>query len=118
VKFSSLQPVDKQSLLDSGILCCLIHILNALLDPYQTSQRQKANDHEEVLLAGKDYDGDVGQVRRLEVSLHTLHVYVHICTRTLTLHMHIYVYTCKFSLKKLPCYWYIEDHDRTSHASL
>ena len=26
-----LQPIDKQSLLDSGIMCCLVHILDALL---------------------------------------------------------------------------------------
>lgn len=92
MQFSSLQPVDKQSL-DSGILCCLIHIVNALLDPYETSQRPKANDTAEVLLAGKDYDGDVGQVRQLEVSLslHALHVYIHICTRTHT-YMYIHVY--------------------------
>ena len=79
-----MQPVDKQSLLDSGILCCLIHILNALLDPSETSQMQKPADHEGLLPAVKDYDSGVGQVRRLEVSLslslslsHT-HTHMHI----------------------------------------
>ncbi|XLR03888.1 hypothetical protein S83_070086 [Arachis hypogaea] len=32
------QPIDKQSLLDSGIFCCLIHVLNGLLNPDVTSQ--------------------------------------------------------------------------------
>lgn len=67
VQFSLLQPVDKQSLLDSGILCCLIYILNALLDPYETGQREKASELEVLLQAGKDCDSDVGQIRRLEV---------------------------------------------------
>lgn len=77
-QFSWMQPVDKQSLLDSGILCCLIHILNALLDPSETSQTQKPADHEGLLPAIKDYDSGVGQVRRLEVSLSLAHS--HTCT--------------------------------------
>lgn len=66
--FCSLQPIDKQSLLDSGILCCLIHILNALLDPDEANQKQKATDRDDPFSAEKDYDGDASQVRRLEVA--------------------------------------------------
>lgn len=62
-----VQPIDKQSLLDSGIFCCLIHILNALLDPSDANQRKRTSDKEELSPADKDYDGDVAQVRQLEV---------------------------------------------------
>ena len=62
-----VQPIDKQSLLDSGIFCCLIHILNALLDPSDANQRKKAPDKEELSLGNKDYHGDVAQIRQLEV---------------------------------------------------
>uniref|UniRef100_A0A5B6ZA74 Putative BEACH domain-containing protein lvsA n=1 Tax=Davidia involucrata TaxID=16924 RepID=A0A5B6ZA74_DAVIN len=64
-------PIDKQSLLDSGILCCLIHILNALLG---TDQTQKAINSAEPLLAEGNYDADVGQVRRLEVEGSVVHI--------------------------------------------
>ncbi|XP_004290636.1 PREDICTED: BEACH domain-containing protein lvsA isoform X1 [Fragaria vesca subsp. vesca] len=67
-------PIDKQSLLDSGILCCLIHILNALLDPDEAIQHQKAAGHEEPFLSEKDYNGEAGQVRRLEVEGSVVHV--------------------------------------------
>ncbi|KAG7970449.1 hypothetical protein I3843_07G084600 [Carya illinoinensis] len=67
-------PVDKQSLLDSGILCCLIYILNALLDPYETGQREKASGHEVLLQAEKDCDDDVGKIRRLEVEGSIVHI--------------------------------------------
>ncbi|KAM1117904.1 hypothetical protein ACFX13_008348 [Malus domestica] len=59
--------IDKHSLLDSGILCCLIHILNAHLDPDEANQKQKATDRDEPFPTEKDYDGDAGQVRRLEI---------------------------------------------------
>ncbi|KAM2475657.1 hypothetical protein PS1_008225 [Malus domestica] len=59
--------IDKHSLLDSGILCCLIHILNAHLDPDEANQKQKATDRDEPFPTEKDYDGDAGQVRRLEL---------------------------------------------------
>ena len=78
-QISWLQPVDKQSLLDSGILCCLIHILNALLDPSEASHTQKAADHEGLLPAVKDNDGGVGKVRRLEVSLFLSHTSFYGC---------------------------------------
>ncbi|XP_050110889.1 BEACH domain-containing protein A2-like isoform X3 [Malus sylvestris] len=67
VSFFCLQHIDKHSLLDSGILCCLIHILNAHLDPDEANQKQKATDRDEPFPTEKDYDGDAGQVRRLEI---------------------------------------------------
>ncbi|EXB26545.1 hypothetical protein L484_012533 [Morus notabilis] len=67
-------PIDKQSLLDSGIFCCLIHIFYALLDPDEAVQRQKATDYEDLTLSEKDWDGDVAQVRRLEVEGSLVHI--------------------------------------------
>ncbi|KAJ6730823.1 BEIGE/BEACH-RELATED [Salix viminalis] len=64
-------PIDKQSLLDSGILCCLIHILNALLST-EVNQRQKLS--EGPLLPEKDQDGALQQVRRLEVEGSVVHI--------------------------------------------
>ncbi|KAK4357426.1 hypothetical protein RND71_023036 [Anisodus tanguticus] len=49
-------PVDKQSLLDSGILCCLIHILNSLLGPDEGYLRQKVSNDEELLLTEENQD--------------------------------------------------------------
>ncbi|KAF5930439.1 hypothetical protein HYC85_031312 [Camellia sinensis] len=60
-------PIDKQSLLDSGILCCLIHIFNALLGLDEGNQKQKTSAQENLLLTERSNDGNVGQVRRLEV---------------------------------------------------
>lgn len=61
----SFQPIDKQSLLDSGIFCCLIHVFSALL-AYDELSKSKTNDLEE-----KSVDKDAGykvlQTRRLEV---------------------------------------------------
>lgn len=71
-----LQPIDKKSLLDSGIFCCLIHILNALLDPDVNIQRPSAAiDNKEPLESQTGYNGDVGQVRRLEVLFFLLFIY-------------------------------------------
>ncbi|KAL1329696.1 hypothetical protein HN51_046871 [Arachis hypogaea] len=68
-------PIDKQSLLDSGIFCCLIHVLNALLNPDVTSQRANtAIDDEEQLVLQKDYNGDIGEGRRLEVEASVVHI--------------------------------------------
>ncbi|KAA8550818.1 hypothetical protein F0562_002502 [Nyssa sinensis] len=67
-------PIDKQSLLDSGILSCLIHILNALLDTDEGNHRQKATTSVEPLLTERNYDGDVGQLRRLEVEGSVIHI--------------------------------------------
>ncbi|KAJ6352368.1 hypothetical protein OIU76_001566 [Salix suchowensis] len=66
-------PIDKQSLLDSGILCCLIHILSALLST-ETNQRQKLTNSEGPLLPEKDQDGASGQVRQLEVEGSVVHI--------------------------------------------
>ncbi|KAJ8547563.1 hypothetical protein K7X08_011149 [Anisodus acutangulus] len=51
-----LQPVDKQSLLDSGILCCLIHILNSLVGLDEGYLRQKVSNDEELLLTEENQD--------------------------------------------------------------
>uniref|UniRef100_A0A2P2MDC3 BEACH domain-containing protein lvsA n=1 Tax=Rhizophora mucronata TaxID=61149 RepID=A0A2P2MDC3_RHIMU len=65
-------PVDKQSLLDSGILCCLIHILNAFLYP-ESNERQKITSSEAPLVE-KDDENTVRQVRRLEVEGCVVHI--------------------------------------------
>lgn len=67
-------PIDKQSLLDSGILCCLIHILSALLGPDEGNQKQKASTQDIPLLAEKNYDREVVQVRLLEVEGSVVHI--------------------------------------------
>ncbi|WCJ21601.1 Beige/BEACH domain WD domain G-beta repeat protein [Euphorbia peplus] len=56
-------PIDKQSMLDSGIFCCLIHVLNALLSPQA--------DHRQPLETDR---GGVGRVRRLEVEGSIVHI--------------------------------------------
>ncbi|KAK8702111.1 hypothetical protein V6N13_020480 [Hibiscus sabdariffa] len=67
-------PIDKQSLLDSGIFCCLIHVLNALLSPDEANHRPKINDHEDSMLVEMDSASDVGQARRLEVEGSVVHI--------------------------------------------
>ncbi|THF94619.1 hypothetical protein TEA_028037 [Camellia sinensis var. sinensis] len=67
-------PIDKQSLLDSGILCCLIHIFNALLGLDEGNQKQKTSAQENLLLTERSNDGNVGQVRRLEVEGSIVHI--------------------------------------------
>ncbi|XP_019441893.1 PREDICTED: protein SPIRRIG-like isoform X1 [Lupinus angustifolius] len=68
-------PIDKQSLLDSGIFCCLIHVLNVLLDPDVTIQRPNAAvDLEEQSVLQKHYNGDVEQDRQLEVEGSVVHI--------------------------------------------
>ncbi|XP_059660444.1 protein SPIRRIG-like [Cornus florida] len=67
-------PIDKQSLLDSGILCCLIHILNALLGSGEGNQKQKVATCVEPFLAEQKSDDSVGQVRRLEVEGSIVHI--------------------------------------------
>ncbi|XP_022758291.1 protein SPIRRIG-like isoform X2 [Durio zibethinus] len=62
-------PIDKQSLLDSGIFCCLIRILNALLSPDEAYLRPKITDSEELILAEKDSIDDAGQARLLEIKV-------------------------------------------------
>ncbi|XP_028758438.1 protein SPIRRIG [Neltuma alba] len=65
-------PTDKQSLLDSGIFCCLIHILHALLDPDVAIQRENVAIDQELLQKG--YNGDIGQVRQLEIEGSVMHI--------------------------------------------
>ncbi|XP_022728112.1 protein SPIRRIG-like isoform X3 [Durio zibethinus] len=67
-------PIDKQSLLDSGIFCCLIHILDALLCPDESDQRPKITDSEESMQAERDSVADVGQAHRLEVEGSVVHI--------------------------------------------
>lgn len=43
----SFQPIDKQSLLDSGILGCLIHTLNALLTHSLASEGENPVNYEQ-----------------------------------------------------------------------
>lgn len=62
-----IQPIDKQSLLDSGILSCLIHVLYALLSPDGDGQRQKLNNIDELLFTEEIRDAENIPVRRLEV---------------------------------------------------
>lgn len=62
----SFQPIDKQSLLDSGIFCCLIHVLSALLAYDELSKSKITADLEEVS-AEKDAGYRVLHTRRLEV---------------------------------------------------
>ncbi|OVA03460.1 BEACH domain [Macleaya cordata] len=59
--------MDKQSLLDSGILCCLIHILSTLLNTDGSDQVQLAANTGESNLVEKGHDGNVKEVLRLEV---------------------------------------------------
>uniref|UniRef100_A0A0D3DZ67 BEACH-type PH domain-containing protein n=1 Tax=Brassica oleracea var. oleracea TaxID=109376 RepID=A0A0D3DZ67_BRAOL len=65
-------PIDKQSLLDSGIFGCLIHVFSALL-AYDERSKSKTNDLEE-----KSVDKDAGykvlQTRRLEVEGSIVHI--------------------------------------------
>uniref|UniRef100_A0A7N0T3J8 Uncharacterized protein n=1 Tax=Kalanchoe fedtschenkoi TaxID=63787 RepID=A0A7N0T3J8_KALFE len=64
-------PSDKQSLLDSGILCCLIHILNSLLHPGEASQMQNDNG---IGDSQNNLDSNSGQVRRLEIEGSVVHI--------------------------------------------
>ncbi|KAK9146565.1 hypothetical protein Sjap_006468 [Stephania japonica] len=67
-------PIDKQPLLDSGILCCLIHILNALLRSIGTSKKQLVASSEESSSVGKVHGMDVGHTRQLEVEGSVVHI--------------------------------------------
>ncbi|KAK4776809.1 hypothetical protein SAY86_005497 [Trapa natans] len=66
-------PIDKQSLLDSGIFCCLIHILNALLIPYE-AEPEKVITSEGPSLIEQNHDKDLTRVRRLEVEGSVVHI--------------------------------------------
>lgn len=53
--------------MDSGILCCLIQILNALLKSDELKQTKSMVGHDESVSMGVLKDKDAMQVRRLEV---------------------------------------------------
>ncbi|KAG7025503.1 Protein SPIRRIG [Cucurbita argyrosperma subsp. argyrosperma] len=67
-------PIDKQSLLDSGIFCCLIHILNALLDPDEANQRERIASNEEKSALVEEHNVLGRQGRRLEVEGSVVHI--------------------------------------------
>ncbi|XP_017217937.1 protein SPIRRIG isoform X2 [Daucus carota subsp. sativus] len=62
-------PIDKQSLLDSGILCCMIHILNVLLGANEGKPKEKSSSE---LLQTPEVDELA--VRRLEIEASVVHV--------------------------------------------
>ncbi|KAL0418703.1 UNVERIFIED_CONTAM: protein SPIRRIG [Sesamum radiatum] len=66
--------VDKQSFLDSGIFCCLIHVLNALLAPDGGSQRQQLINNEEQLSSNENHDVETRPVRRHEFLFYLFHM--------------------------------------------
>ncbi|KAL9269782.1 SPIRRIG-like protein [Drosera capensis] len=62
-------PTDKQSLLDSGIFCCLIHILSSLLGtPESNVRRGDAKGNTSIVDSGQD--SYVTQARRLGASFY------------------------------------------------
>ncbi|GMI76100.1 SPIRRIG, Beach-Domain Homolog A1 [Hibiscus trionum] len=67
-------PFDKQALLDSGMFCCLIQILNSLLNHDEANQKQKITNSEESLLAEKDPVADFGHACRVEVEGSIVHI--------------------------------------------
>ncbi|XP_010501297.1 PREDICTED: protein SPIRRIG-like [Camelina sativa] len=66
-------PIDKQSLLDSGIFSCLIHVLSALLAYDELGKSKITADLEEVS-AEKDAGYRVLHTRRLEVEGSVVHI--------------------------------------------
>ncbi|XP_074316777.1 protein SPIRRIG-like [Silene latifolia] len=67
-------PIDKQSLLDSGILCCLIHILNALLDSTGRTLGIKGSNNEKKSAEKYEVDAGSSRVRQLEVEGSVVHI--------------------------------------------
>ncbi|KAL7605295.1 hypothetical protein Lser_V15G18785 [Lactuca serriola] len=70
VEFLVFRPIDKQSLLDSGILSCLIYILNALLGPDGRNTRKKVTSIEEE----PEAMDSPGPDQRLEVEGNVVHI--------------------------------------------
>lgn len=66
------QTIDKQPLLDSGILCCLIYILNSLLSPDESSQKSSPVG-QEVSTSEKSKDWGPMLSRRLEIEASVVH---------------------------------------------
>ncbi|KMT10244.1 hypothetical protein BVRB_5g120020 [Beta vulgaris subsp. vulgaris] len=67
-------PLDKQSLLDSGILCCLIYILNALLGSSEGYSGDKVSEHDKQLANDHVADADGLRTRQLEVEGSVVHI--------------------------------------------
>ncbi|KAL0419849.1 UNVERIFIED_CONTAM: protein SPIRRIG [Sesamum radiatum] len=67
-------PIDKQSFLDSGILCCLIHILNSLLAPDGGSHSKDTNDNVELPPVDGSNNAETRPVRQLEVEGSVVHI--------------------------------------------
>ncbi|XP_077248016.1 protein SPIRRIG-like [Tasmannia lanceolata] len=65
--------IDKQPLLDSGILCCLIHILHTLLTPSECDQSQSVSSDASILFE-IGHDQNTAQVRQLEVEGSIVHI--------------------------------------------
>ncbi|CAA0828066.1 Unknown protein [Striga hermonthica] len=66
--------IDKQSFLDSGILCCLIHVLNALLAPDGGSHSKKPMNNKYVPSVDEANNAESRPVRRLEVEGSVVHI--------------------------------------------
>ncbi|KAK3149380.1 hypothetical protein QOZ80_3AG0216630 [Eleusine coracana subsp. coracana] len=64
---------DRQPLLDSGILCCLIYILNSLLSPDEYSPNPSPVGREGSK-SDKSKDWDPKQSRRLEIEASVVHI--------------------------------------------
>lgn len=64
---------DRQPLLDSGILCCLIYILNSLLSPNENST-DTLPVHQEGSRNEKNKNLDPMQSRRLEIEGSVIHI--------------------------------------------
>ncbi|KAI4319476.1 hypothetical protein MLD38_033068 [Melastoma candidum] len=65
-------PIDKQSLIDSGILSCLIHALDALLRTYGSDESLRGKSREES--SSDDRNTDHGRVGQLEVEGSLVHI--------------------------------------------
>lgn len=65
--------VDKQSLLDSGIFCCLIDVLNAFLSPDESYQKRSKSGVESISNDKRDDEGTM-HARRLEVEGSIVHI--------------------------------------------
>ncbi|KAL5218377.1 hypothetical protein ABZP36_019061 [Zizania latifolia] len=67
------ETIDKQPLLDSGILCCLIYILNSLLSPDESSQKSSTVGRDGST-SEKSKDCCPMQSRRLEIKGSVIHI--------------------------------------------
>lgn len=65
--FSFLQSNDKQSFLDSGILCCLIYILNAFLNCNNSDKGRSPNSANLRENISSEKDKNTIKVKCLEV---------------------------------------------------